>query len=266
MTATAATLVWPARAAPRQPQPDPEPTDLATCLSGPNGLDLVIEMAHDLRSPLTSILFLAEALQQGQAGPVSDPQRRSLALIYSAALSLCTAASDVLELARGGHRLVDREPQPFSLSEVLFSIRDMILPLAEEKGLEIRLVHAVPERRVGHARALSRALLNLATNAVKYTDAGFVEIAVHPVTPTRLMFSVRDTGRGLDTGAVQTLYQPLRRTTTDARHHFSSAGLGLAIVRKLVTAMGGELRVETARGRGTRFFFALDLPVDSAVP
>jgi signal transduction histidine kinase len=266
MTATAATLAWPTRSATRQPQPDPEPTDLATCLSAPNGLDLVIEMAHDLRSPLTSILFLAEAMQQGQGGPVNESQRRSLALIYSAALSLCTAASDVLELARGGNRLVDHQPQPFSLSDVLFSIRDMILPLAEQKGLEIRLVHPVPERRVGHARALSRALLNLATNAVKYTDAGFVEIAVQPVTPARLIFSVRDTGRGLDTGAVQTLYQPLRKTTTDLRQHFSSAGLGLAIVRKLVTAMDGELHVETARGRGTRFFFALDLPVDSAIP
>jgi signal transduction histidine kinase len=266
MTAIAATLAWPTRSATRQPQPDPEPNDLATCLSAPNGLDLVIEMAHDLRSPLTSILFLAEAMQQGQGGPVNESQRRSLALIYSAALSLCTAASDVLELARGGNRLVDHRPEPFSLSDVLFSIRDMILPLAEQKGLDLRLVHPVPERRVGHARALSRALLNLATNAVKYTDAGFVEIAVQPVTPARLILSVRDTGRGLDTGAVQTLYQPLRKTTTDLRHHFSSAGLGLAIVRKLVTAMGGELRVETARGRGTRFYFALDLPVDGGMP
>jgi signal transduction histidine kinase len=141
----------------------------------------------------------------------------------------------------------------------------MILPLAEQKGLEIRLVHPVPERRVGHARALSRALLNLATNAVKYTDAGFVEIAVQPATPARLMFSVRDTGSGLDTGTVQTLYQPLRKAATDLRHHFSSSGLGLAICRKLVSAMGGELRVETERGRGTRFFFALDLPLATAV-
>jgi signal transduction histidine kinase len=222
-------------------------------------------MAHDLRSPLTSILFLAEAMLQGQGGPVNDTQRRSLALIYSAGLSLCTAASDVLELARGGNRLVDNRPQPFSLSEALCSIRDMILPLAEQKGLEIRLVHPVPERRVGHARALSRALLNLATNAVKYTDAGFVEIAVQPATPARLMFSVRDTGSGLDTGTVQTLYQPLRKAATDLRHHFSSSGLGLAICRKLVSAMGGELRVETERGRGTRFFFALDLPLATAV-
>jgi signal transduction histidine kinase len=65
---------------------------------------------------------------------------------------------------------------------------------------------------------------------------------------------------------VQTLYQPLRKTATDLRHHFSSAGLGLAIVRKLVTGMGGELRVETSQGRGTRFFFALDLPDCSTRP
>ena len=92
------------------PQPDPEPENLASCLAGPNGLDLVVEMAHDLRSPLTSILFLTEALHQGQSGPVSEAQQRSLGLIYSAALCLCTAASDVLELARGGSTLVDRDP------------------------------------------------------------------------------------------------------------------------------------------------------------
>src|SRR5581483_10402846 len=91
-----------------------EADEFLTSLAGPNGLDMVVEIAHDLRSPLTSILFLAEALHQGHSGPVTDAQRRSLALIYSAALSLCSVASDVLELARGGRRLLDREPQPFS--------------------------------------------------------------------------------------------------------------------------------------------------------
>ncbi len=260
MSANAAVRVaWEARPAAPHPQPEPEPNDLATCLNAPNGLDLVVEMAHDLRSPLTSILFLAEAMQRGQGGPVNDAQRRSLALIYSAALSLCTAASDVLELARGGHRLVDHQPQPFSLSEVLVSVRDMVLPLAEEKGLEVRLVHPVPERRIGHPRALSRVLLNLATNAVKYTDSGFTEIAARPVTPTRLECSVRDTGTGLDSDALRALYQPFRKASSDLRHHFSSSGLGLAICRKLVKAMGAQLQVETGL-RGTRFAFALDLP------
>src|SRR5437773_534028 len=134
------------------PAPEPEPQDLAACLAGPNGLDLVVELAHDLRSPLTSILFLTEALQQGQGGTVTPEQSRQLGLVYSAALSLCATASDVLELARGGNRLVDRAPAPFSVAETFASVRSMILPIAEEKGLAVRLVHPVPERRVGQAR------------------------------------------------------------------------------------------------------------------
>jgi signal transduction histidine kinase len=195
---------------------------------------------------------------------VNDAQRRALGLMYSAALSLCTTASDVVELARGGNRLVDRGPEPFSVSEMLASVRDMVSPLAEEKGLELRLVHPVPERRIGHPRALSRVLLNLATNAVKYTDAGFVEIAARPVTATQVEFSVRDTGAGLSTEALRTLYQPFRKASSTLRQQFSSSGLGLAICRKLLRAMGAELHVKTAPQGGTRFSFTLDCPSATA--
>jgi signal transduction histidine kinase len=240
-----------------------QPEDPAVNLSGPNGLELVVEMAHDLRSPLTAIMFLTETMQDQQHGPVNDRQRHALGLIYSAALGLCTAASDVLELARGGARLTDHDVVPFSISELFTCVRGMILPLAEEKGLTVNLVHPVPERRLGHSRALSRVILNLATNAAKYTDVGTVEIAARPLTPTVLEFSVRDTGRGLDAGDLATLCQPFRKLPTQAQHHFSSAGLGLAICHKLVRAMGSELQVETC-GEGTRFFFALDVPPATA--
>jgi signal transduction histidine kinase len=264
---TATALKWPAtpaaptaRAVRPAPVPAPEPDDLASCLSGPNGLDLVVEMAHDLRSPLTSILFLAETLERGESGPVTASQRRQLRLMYSAALSLCATASDVLELARGSARLADRALGPFSVSEVFASVRSMVLPIAEENGLEVRLVHPKPDRRLGQPRALSRALLNLATNAVKYTAQGYVEIAARPLDATRLEFSVRDTGPGLEPEALRVLYQPFGKTPMAARHYFSSAGLGLAICRKLVAAMGSQLRVETRQGWGTRFFMQLDLP------
>lgn len=248
-----------------RPTPAPalerEPSDLAACLSGPNGLELVVELAHDLRSPLTSILFIAEALQQGQEGPVTPEQSRQLGLIYSAAFSLCATASDVLELARGSNRLVDRAPAPFSVAETFASVRSMVLPIAEEKDLAVRLVHPVPERRIGHARAVSRTLLNLATNAVKFTDKGFVELTARPLGASRLEFSVRDTGPGFDPGRFAALRQPVGASTDgNGRHHFSGSGLGLAICSKLVRAMGSELRVESRPNWGSRFFFEIDCP------
>jgi len=119
---------------------------------------------------------------------------------------------------------------------------------------------------VGHARALSRVLLNLATNAVKFTDTGFVEVAARPIDSRRLEFSVRDTGAGFDPLLLRALYQPVRATPTDGRHHFSSSGLGLAICRKLVKAMGAELEVETRPNWGTRFYFEVDCPPTSSAP
>ena len=105
-------------------------------LSGPDGLELVVEVAHDLRSPLTSILFLAETLQRGRSGPVNPVQERQLGLIYSAAFGLSSVASDVIELARGGDRLVDLDPIPFSVTDILESVRDIVQPIAEEKSLD----------------------------------------------------------------------------------------------------------------------------------
>lgn len=258
MTANAvAKPTWPtAPAPPRQPA---DPEDMAESLTGRNGLDLVIEMAHDLRSPLTSILFLTESLQDERHGPVSDPQRHALRIIYCAALGLSTEANDVLELARGGTRLTDAQPAPCSIVETFVSVRDMILPLAVEKGLDVRLVPPVPDRRMGHPRALSRVLLNLATNAAKFTDSGFVEIAARSLSPESIEFSVRDSGCGLDPADLAALCQPFPRNSTETHPHFSSAGLGLAICHKLVRAMGGELQVETSRD-GTRFLFALEMP------
>ena len=230
-------------------------------LSGPDGLDLVVEVAHDLRSPLTSILFLAETLHRGQTGEVNEVQRRQLGLIYGAALGLSSASSDVIELARGGDRLVDKEPSPFSVTETLEAVRDIVRPIAEEKGLSVRILPPASDHRLGHPLALSRVLLNLTTNALKFTDEGFVEITVRATSLSRVEFAVRDTGHGINPDAMNALYQPFRRTRGRSGYYFSGTGLGLAICRKLVTAMGSELKVESRPDWGTRFFFELELPV-----
>lgn len=229
-------------------------------LSGPDGLELVVEVAHDLRSPLTSILFLAETLQRGRSGPVTPLQERQLGLIYSAAFGLSSVASDVIELARGGDRLVDMEPLPFSVSDILVSVRDIVQPIAEEKGLDVRLVATEGTIRIGHSVALSRVLLNLTTNALKFSDSGYVEVSASVGEGSAMEFAVRDTGRGIPQEAMEMLFEPFRRRQKERDYAFSGSGLGLSICRKLVEAMGGQMQVSTATGEGTRFFFSLELP------
>jgi signal transduction histidine kinase len=232
-------------------------------LSGPDGLDLVVGVAHDLRSPLTSVLFLADTLGRGQSGDINELQRRQLRLIYSAALGLSTLTSDVIELARGGDSLVEKEPEPFSLAEVLESLHDIVRPIAEEKRLAVRYNVPPSYRRIGRPMALSRVLLNLTTNALKFTDEGFVEISTRAKGLVGVEFSVRDTGHGITKEALANLYQPFRRSrirTARGGYLFSGTGLGLAMCRKLVEAMGSELKYESRADWGTRFYFELDLP------
>ncbi len=229
-------------------------------LSGPDGMDLVVEVAHDLRSPLTSILFLSETLQRARSGPINAVQERQLGLIYSAAFGLSSMASDVIELARGGDRLVDLDPLPFSVADIFESVRDIVQPIAEEKGLQVRLEFPPLDFRVGYPVALSRVLLNLTTNALKFTSEGVVEVRADQGEGNKVTFSVRDTGRGISSTAMLTLFEPFRRRQKQGEYAFSGAGLGLSICRKLVEAMHATLRVETNAESGTRFFFELDLP------
>ena len=230
-------------------------------LSAPDGLELVVEVAHDLRSPLTSILFLAETLQRGRSGVVNPVQERQLGLIYSAAFGLSSVASDVIELARGGDRLVDLDPIPFSVTDILESVRDIVQPIAEEKNLSVKVTSPDADFRIGHPVALSRVLLNLTTNALKFTAEGSVEVTAIARNSRCIEFSVRDTGRGIPPQSMATLFEPFRRRQKPGEYTFSGSGLGLSICRKLVEAMGSVLQVETASGFGTRFYFVLDLPL-----
>lgn len=229
-------------------------------LSGPDGLELVVEVAHDLRSPLTSILFLAETLLRGRSGPVTPIQERQLGLVYGAAFGLNAVASDVVELVRGRDRLTDLNPMPFSVGDIFESVRDIVRPIAEEKNLEMRLELPTRLYRIGYPVALNRVLLNLTTNALKFTEEGLVELGASEVSERGVEFWVRDTGRGIPPKAMGLLFEPFRRRQREREYAFSGSGLGLSICRKMVESMGAELQVSTELGKGTRFAFTLELP------
>lgn len=239
--------------------------DFANRLLEPDAFELIVEVAHDLRSPLTSILFLSETIRRGHSGEVTDIQHRQLGLVYSAALGLISVASDIMELARGGTRLSEDATQPFSVGEVLESIREMVQIMADEKNITLRLMEPEGDRCIGFPVALSRTLLNLTTNALKFTDEGLVEVTARRLNRRDVEFSVRDTGRGISEMAQEALFEPFQKSRERSGHFFSGSGLGLSIARRLVQAMGSKLEYETRPDWGTRFYFTIELPTADQV-
>ena len=232
----------------------------ASRLGGMGGLELIVDVAHDMRSPLGSILFLAEQIRRGHSGTLTSMQERQLGLIYGAALGLSTMASDVIDLARGGEKLVQQSPHAFSMQSVFQQVHDIVRPLAEERGLALRFELGVTDVRIGHAQAIQRVLLNLVTNAVKFTSAGEVAVLATSTSSARVRFEVRDTGRGIPEAVLGTLFDAFRRRLKPGQYVFSSAGLGLSICQNLVRAMEGELLVESVVDVGSAFEFELELP------
>jgi signal transduction histidine kinase len=229
-----------------------------------NARELLIEVAHDLRSPLSAILMMADALRRGQSGPVNVDQDRQLAIICRAALSLCSTAADVVEYARD-ERTGQGKCVPFSVNAALESVRDTVMPMVSGRAVELRITFPPKAYRLGDGQAFSRVMLNLVTNALKHTEQGVVEVRVTESTDSsdRLECSVSDTGRGMAPAVLRAVFGNGGSMATRAT--LTSAGVGLAICRRLVAAMGSTLNAESIAGVGTRFHFIVDLPRIAAV-
>jgi signal transduction histidine kinase len=226
-------------------------------LTGADCADAVVAIAHDIRSPLCSILLLVDALRRAEKASSNSIRDRQLGLIYGAAFGLSTTVSNLIGAARG-EDLVQGEPLPFSVSETMHSVSTIVQPMCEEKGIPLGVEFPDQDVRVGHASAIQQALLNLASNALRYTDAGSVAMGCSEVSGDTVEFWVEDTGPGIPDDVLERLCYGFPPEGVKLR--FSSAGLGLAIVRTLVEAMGSTLAVDSG-SEGTRFSFVLTLPV-----
>jgi signal transduction histidine kinase len=228
-------------------------------LTGADCADAVVAIAHDIRSPLCSILLLVDALRRAEKSSPNSIRDRQLGLIYGAAFGLSTTVSNLIGAARG-EDLVQGQPVPFSVSETMHSVSTIVQPMCEEKGIPLGIEYPDNDVRIGHSSAIQQALLNLASNALRYTDAGSVAMGCSEVSGDRVEFWVEDTGPGIPDDVLERLCYGFPPEGVKLR--FSSAGLGLAIVRTLVEAMGSTLAVDSG-SEGTRFSFVLTLPVVS---
>jgi len=225
----------------------------------PDALPLLVGITHDLRSPLSSMLVLIERLRAGHAGPLTPLQEKQLGLLYSAAFGMASLTSDALDFARGAAGDMGARPATtFSMGDMWSAVRSVVQPIAEEKHLLLRWSSAPHDRRVGQADVLHRVLLNLVTNALKFTSTGSVTVSAEELDAQTVRFMVADTGEGLPASVQAQLH---RAGPTGALPSVTSSGLGIAMCQQMLAAVGSRLEDRSAaHACGTALAFVLSLP------
>ena len=217
-------------------------------------------MGHELRTPLNSILGYAQLLMQGE---LEATQRRGVEVIYKSGEHLIELINSVLDMSRIELGHVELIEEDFDLNAFLENLKALVQVRLDAKQLTLVLADSPDLPRVvrGDVRKLRQVLLNLLSNAIKFTDSGVITLRVSPaITDAQLYFEVSDTGVGIPPEKLDAIFEPFQRLQTGV----AGVGLGLAISSQLVRLMGGELKVESDPGVGSRFHFRCPLPESSA--
>ena len=223
-------------------------------------------MSHELRTPLNAVLGYTQILKRDKT--LTPMQMTGLSTIQQGGQHLLALINDVLDLSRVEAGKMDFHPKPVRLAELLAVLADIMRVRAEQKHLhfELDMAGGLPAVVSVDETRLRQVLLNLLGNAVKFTDRGSVRLRVTPVEEgrsagmARLRFEVIDQGIGIAADQQEAIFRPFEQVG-DVSRRAGGTGLGLAISRQLVQLMGGELKVDSAPGRGSRFWFEVALPL-----
>jgi hemerythrin-like metal-binding protein len=238
--------------------------------------EFLANMSHEIRTPMNAITGLSRLALKAE---LTEKQRNYLTQIESSSQALLGIINDILDFSKIEAGMLDMESVDFHLEDVLDNISSLFGLRIEEKGLELLFAidKEVPRYLVGDPLRLSQILINLITNAIKFTEQGHIVVKIEVVgdepesdvggrqqssscppaspEPVTLRFSVQDTGIGISQEAISKLFDAFTQADTSTTRQFGGTGLGLTICKRLTEMMGGKIWAESKQGKGSTFHF-----------
>jgi len=231
--------------------------------------DFLATMSHEVRTPMNGVLGVAELLQDTE---LDQEQREFVDIINQSGQDLMVIINDILDFSKAEAGHLELEPIPFDLESSAYKITQLLSTQAEEKGLELILHYSYdcPRHLMADAGRIRQILVNLVTNAIKFTEKGHILIEISCLGQTQgeanIQISVQDTGIGIPLEVQNELFKPFTQADSSTTREYGGTGLGLAICKQIIKLMGGDIGVKSTVGEGTTFWVTMTLPMEEAPP